>query len=268
MGRIHSAGQIEDAFHAARAAGFSNINLDLIYGLPGQSPDTWAHTLERAIALGPEHISLYALTIEENTPFARWVATGQLAPPDDDLAADLYELADARLRAAGYHQYEISNWARHDAPSLAPEANPRFACRHNLIYWRYQPYWGFGPGAHSAVAGRRWWNLRDPRAYIRRTLANEPVQEGEERIPAALGMGEMMMLGLRLVREGVPHRAFQERWGRTVEEVYGATLRELAEWGLLELLPDRVRLTPAARLIGNQVFQRFLPEGAPADPVP
>ncbi len=260
LGRIHDADQAEAAFHAARAAGFQNINLDLIYGLPRQNPQRWETTLARAIALGPEHISLYALTIEEGTPFARWAAAGRFPYPDDDLAADLYELASQQLGAAGYVQYEISNWARHDAPHLSPIENPRFACRHNLIYWRYQPYWGFGPGAHSAVPGRRWWNLRSPQAYIQRIQAGESVVEDGEHIAPPLGMGEMMMLGLRLTREGVSTQAFQERWGYPLEEVYGPELDELEALGLIERLPDRVRLTPAARLVSNQVFIRFLPD--------
>ncbi len=260
LGRIHSADEAEAAFHAARTAGFENINLDFIYGLPGQKPETWAATLDRAIALGPEHISLYALTIEEGTPFAQWAAAGRFPYPDDDLAADLYELASERLSAAGYVQYEISNWARHDTSPLPSEGNPRFACRHNLIYWRHQPYLGFGPGAHSAIPGRRWWNLRSPQLYIQRIQARESAEEGCETIPPRLGMGETMMLGLRLVREGVSDAMFQARWGRTLDDVFGRELAELEGLGLIERLPGRVRLTPAARLIGNQVFARFLPE--------
>ncbi len=258
LGRIHSAREAEASFHAARAAGFENINLDFIYGLPGQQPETWLATLDRALALQPEHISLYSLTIEEGTPFARWAAEGRIAPPDDDLAAELYELAGERLRAAGYVQYEISNWARHDSTPLLSEENPRFGCRHNLIYWRYQPYLGFGAGAHSMRSGRRWWNLRSPQAYIQHISECQPVEEGHETIGERLGMGEMMMLGLRLVREGVSEAAFQERWGVKPADVFGSELDELEELGLIERLPGRVRLSPRAYLIGNQVFARFL----------
>jgi oxygen-independent coproporphyrinogen-3 oxidase len=260
LGRIHGADEAEAAFHAARAAGFENINLDFIYGLPEQKPETWQATLNRAIALGPEHISLYALTIEEGTPFARWAAASRFPHPDDDLAADLYELAGQRLSAAEYVQYEISNWARHDASPLPAGGNPRFACQHNLIYWRHQPYLGFGSGAHSAISGRRWWNLRRPQSYIERIRAGEFVEEGGETIPPRLGMGEMMMLGLRLVREGVPDATFQAHWRKSLDDVFGRELAELEGLGLIERLPDRVRLTPSARLIGNQVFARFLSE--------
>lgn len=259
LGRIHGADEAEAAFHAARAAGFENINLDFIYGLPGQKPETWLATLDRAIALEPEHISLYSLTIEEGTPFARWAAEGRIAYPDEDLAAELYELASRRLQAAGYVQYEISNWARHDSTSPPADQNPRFACQHNLIYWRYQPYLGFGAGAHSMWPGRRWWNLRSPQAYIQRIREGESVEEGHETIAERLGMGEMMMLGLRLVREGVSELAFQRRWGVSLAEVFGPTLDELEALGLVERLPGRVRLSSRAYLIGNQVFVRFLP---------
>ncbi|MCD6289615.1 MAG: radical SAM family heme chaperone HemW [Anaerolineae bacterium] len=263
LGRIHDAKQAKAAFCAARSAGFTNINLDLIYGLPSQTRETWVSTLNQAIALDPEHLSLYALTVEPGTPFARWVAEGRLPRPDDDLAADLYEIADDVLVANGYAQYEISNWARHDASHLPPTANPRFACRHNLIYWRYQPYLGFGPGAHSMIPGRRWWNIRAPKAYIRQIEEGHIAEAGHETIHDRLGMGEMMMLGLRLVREGVSEAAFQSRWGTTIEEVFSHELAELEDVGLIERMGDRIRLSRHARLVGNQVFARFLPKSNP-----
>ncbi len=277
LGRIHSAEDIDRAFVAARAAGFDNINLDLIYGIPGQDAKIWARTLTRVLALAPEHISCYSLTVEAGTPLAHWVAEGSVPPPDDDLAADLYEQAEAMLAEAGYEHYEISNWARRQGPHL-PSLPPPFTSfgrerglgksggqfspyrsRHNLIYWRNEPYLGFGPGAHSSLGRHRWWNIRSPAAYIRRLAAGEGVIEGEETIGDALAMGETMMLGLRLLQEGVGTEEFAARHGRRLEEVYATELRELQEWGLLEMLDGRVRLTPRGRLLGNQVFQRFLP---------
>lgn len=251
LGRIHSAADVERAFAAARAAGFANINLDLIYGLPGQSVESWRGSLARAAALGPEHISCYALTVEAGTPLARWTEEGRVPPPDNDLAADLYEEAEARLAAAGYEHYEISNWAR--------QAEADHRAQHNLIYWRNEPYLGFGAGAHSSLAGRRWWNVRAPEAYIRRLESGEGAMEGEETISETLAMGETMMLGLRLVQEGVSKEGFARRHGRDLEEVYARELQELEELGLIERAADRVRLTPRGRLLGNQVFQRFLP---------
>ena len=329
LGRIHSAGEAATAFQAARAAGFDNINLDFIYGLPDQSPTTWRRTLEQAIALAPEHLSLYSLTIEEGTPFGEWAAAGRLAQPSPDLAADLYEIADDMLEAAGYLQYEISNWARSDRSPAQPTTHPRFACRHNLTYWRNEAYLGFGPGAHSSEGGRRWAAIRPAPEYIaqittqptdtashpdavaglppdavaglpsdavaglrpshapppdavadlptdamaglrpslpsdavaglRPSHAPPPWVEFSEEIAPPLAMGETMMLGLRLVREGVTFERFQQRHGQSMQAVFGAEIERLARLGLLERLPDRVRLTHQARLVGNQVFAAFLP---------
>ena len=294
LGRIHSAGEAVTAFEAARAAGFTNINLDFIYGLPEQSPATWQRTLERAIALAPEHLSLYSLTIEEGTPFGEWAAAGRLAQPSPDLAADLYEIADELLSDAGFVQYEISNWAKPGQMADLPTANPQFACRHNLTYWRNQTYLGFGPGAHSSEASRRWATIRPVPEYIAQInppaavaspqpglsgavaglrpspsdavaglrpshAAPPPWTDFVEEIDSPLAMGETMMLGLRLVREGVTFERFQQRHGRPMQEIFGAEIERLARRGLLEQLPDRVRLTRQARLVGNQVFAAFLP---------
>ena len=144
LGRIHTAGQAKDAVRFARGAGFDNLNLDLIYGLPGQTLTDWQCSLDEALALEPEHLSLYALTLEEDTPMWNAVSQGLLPAPDPDLSADLYELAEDRLAANGYKHYEISNWAR-----------PGRECRHNLAYWRNLPYLGVGLAAHSCLNGHR-----------------------------------------------------------------------------------------------------------------
>lgn len=288
LGRIHSAEEAVEAFYAARAAGFDNINLDFIYGLPNQDPNAWRRTLAQAIVLGPEHLSLYALTIEEGTLFGDWAAAGRLPYPDPDLAADLYALADEMLASAGYIQYEISNWAKHEGKegkdgkegkegkggnsASAFPSLPFFACRHNLTYWRNEAYLGFGPGAHSSANGRRWAHIKPVAAYIERVTATahtssdrtvEPSEapwvEFVEELDERTRMAETMILGLRLVREGVSFRRFQERHGRPLAEVYGAQIERLAQQGLLEVLPDRVRLTPRARLVGNLVFLAFMP---------
>jgi oxygen-independent coproporphyrinogen III oxidase len=280
LGRIHSAAEAAEAMAAARAAGFNNINLDFIYGLPDQSPATWQRTLERALALAPEHISLYSLTIEEGTPFGDWAAAGRLAQPSPDLAADMYEIADELLASAGYFQYEISNWTK----------GPFYACRHNLTYWHNEVYLGFGPGAHSSEHGQRWAGIRSVPEYIERVIsptvgppravagpsdavaglpdavaglrpshALPPWTDFVEEIDERLAMGETMMLGLRLVQEGVTFQRFQQRHGRPMLDVFGDEIERLEQLGLLERLPDRVRLTRAARLVGNQVFAAFLP---------
>lgn len=251
LGRVHDAPQARQAYQQARAAGFHNVSLDLIFGLPGQTAPEWQATLQQALDLGPEHLSLYALTLEERTPLAGCIARGELLAPDDDLAAEMYELAEAELARAGYAHYEISNWAR-----------PGFECRHNLLYWRNQPYLGLGAGAHSWFAGRRWANVREPRTYIERIERMEcggsPVAESEE-IGLALEMAETAILGLRLVEEGVNLGAFRTRFGVEFTDVYGSEVKELLGLGLLEASPGRVRLTRRGRLLGNQVFQRFLP---------
>jgi oxygen-independent coproporphyrinogen-3 oxidase len=279
LGRIHSASEAVEAFHAARAAGFANINLDFIYGLPDQSPAAWRNTLAKALALAPEHISLYALTVEEGTPFGDWAAAGRLAYPSPDLAADLYEIADEMLASADYVQYEISNWAREEGsegkkgkegnqrPSLPsfpsfpsfPSSVPFLACRHNLTYWRNEAYLGLGPGAHSAEGGQRWAVLRSVPEYIERVQRGESAVDFVEEIDDRLAMGETMMLGLRLVGEGVAFERFAERHGRSLQDAFGAEIKRLEGLGLLERLPDRVRLTKQARLVGNQVFAAFLP---------
>ena len=254
LGRIHSAEEAEAAFVHARAAGFDNINLDFIFGLPQQQLAAWQATLQRALALAPEHLSLYSLIVEEGTPLANWVTSGRVPAPDEDLAADLYEMAQARLAAAGFQQYEISNWARRHP------AGGSFQSQHNLTYWRNADYLGFGPGAVSGEQGRRWANLRSPAEYIRRSQAGEPLTDWEEQATPALAMGETMMVGLRLLEEGVNRAAFQARFGRDVSEIYPDILTELAAAGMIEITPTCVRLTPAAVLIGNRVFARFLPD--------
>ncbi len=282
LGRIHSAAEAKAAFHAARAAGFANINLDFMFGLPGQAPATWAATLQRAIRLGPEHLSLYSLTVEHGTPLSDRVRRGLAASPDDDLAADLYAQACATLEVAGYAQYEISNWAssrdqgaggRRQAPDSVCQASVTsnqqsttnfqipaspFQCRHNLVYWRHEPYLGFGPGAHSFDGARRWWNVKPVPEYICRVEAGRQPERDGESIDRRTAMGEFMMLGLRLVAEGVADVRFSARFGMGPEDVFGVEIAGLVARGLLECLPDRVRLTPQGILLGNQVFAEFL----------
>lgn len=250
LGRRHTWSEAVAAVRAARAAGMDVVNLDLIYGLPGQTLARWQETLEAALALEPDHLSLYALTLEEGTPLEQRVACGELPPPDDDLAAEMYEWAEEHLERAGFVHYEISNWAQ-----IGPEG-PR-VCQHNLVYWHNEPYLGLGAGAASWWGGRRWNNVRHPEEYIRRLTAGGLVAENVEEIPLRLEMGETMMMGLRLL-EGVDDARFRARFGRGLAGVFGAELAHLAEQGLMEWDGQTARLTPRGRLLGNRVFVEFL----------
>lgn len=250
LGRRHDAEDAVDAVRLARAAGIDNLSLDLMFALPGQTLDAWRESVERAVALSPEHLSLYNLTIEPDTPFGAWHAAGKLIVPDDDLAADMYQLAIDRLDAAGYAQYEISNWARRDR-------GHDYRAQHNLRYWRNQSYFGVGAGAHSYFGAVRYANTKAPGRYIDQIRTGESPIDFSERIDQGLAMAESMMLGLRL-DEGVRIADFQQRFTRRPQDVYGSILKELTEVGLLTVDDDVIRLTERGRFLGNEVFSRFL----------
>ena len=279
LGRIHDVQDVYRAVEAARAAGFDNINLDFIFGMPHQSVAGWQNTLDQAIALQPDHLSLYSLIVEENTPLHHWVETGRVDEPDEDLAADLYEIAMARLAEAGYRQYEISNWARTTSADLAAELRqsgggqgqelPQLASRHNLVYWRNEEYLGIGPGAHShlrvrndvgASESHRWGNRKPVPGYNRRIETGQSVDAFHEVIDAATAMGESMMVGLRLTDAGVERAHFAALHGVDCIDFYAQQFDALTRDGLVEVLPDRVRLTPHGKMLGNQIFLRFLPD--------
>ncbi|MCP4166468.1 MAG: radical SAM family heme chaperone HemW [Chloroflexi bacterium] len=257
LGRIHSTGDAIRAMTLARKVGFENINLDLMFGMPQQTPAIFQHTLLRAIDLAPEHLSLYNLVVESGTPLATWVAKGQVSEPDPDLAADLYELACELLQQAGYHHYEISNWAR---GPLQYDGLPHYACHHNLVYWRNQSYLGLGPGAHSSVEPHRWSAVRPVGAYIKSVEEGVSARGYEERISKELAMAETMMLGLRLVEVGVDRQMFQKRFGLDAVDAYADELSSLQDRELVSIDAKRLRLTPRAKLLGNEVFAAFLPE--------
>lgn len=266
LGRIHSWDEAVASYHASRAAGFDNISLDLMYGLPGQTLEQWNETVARCLELGPEHLSLYALTLEPGTPLAETLALGEVPLPDPDLAADMYEAASERLHEAGFWQYEISNWARGDYPAPAVWALPpdgeteSISSRvslHNLIYWRNEPWIGLGAGAHSWFRERRWSNLPHPQAYIS-AMTHSHLQGYSEApvLPATLA-GETMMMGLRLA-EGITDGRFFEMLGQHLGDLYGDVIDRLAGYGLVHWDGDRLRLTQHGRLLGNLVFQEFL----------
>lgn len=264
--REHDFVDVVNSVKWARQAGFDNLNLDWIFGLPGQSLASWQRNLELAVGLAPEHLSLYALSIEHGTPFKELDGRGLLALPDGDAAAEMYELADRMLADGGFVQYEISNWAKPGA-----DGQPR-TCRHNLQYWRNLPYAGLGAGAHGFLAGHRTANVLAPAAYIKRMreaaadpaaaaasgLPRTPATASAELVDARREMGETMMMGLRLVREGVSQDGFAQRFGSTLEQEYGRSITALQRRGLLETASGALRLTQQGRLLGNQVFMEFV----------
>jgi putative oxygen-independent coproporphyrinogen III oxidase len=190
--RVHSPESVRRAWVAVRAAGYSNVNLDLIYGAPGETLDSWERTLAETIALVPEHVSAYALTIEPATALGRAVARGDVPAPDPDVQADMFLLACSMLGDAGYGHYEISNWAK-----------PGYECQHNVGYWRRQPYLGLGAGAHSYRDDRRWWNVRPPEEYLATVERGELPVGGSETLDASDTYLEEVFLRLRIL-EGVP----------------------------------------------------------------
>src|SRR3984957_12467055 len=191
--RDHQPGRPADCVRWAREAGFEHVSLDLIYGTPGESDDDWRRSLAAAIDAGPDHVSAYALIVEDGTRLAAKVRRGEIAAPDDDAMADRYLIADELLSAAGFTWYELSNWATSD----------KAHCRHNLLYWTGGNWWGFGPGAHSHVGGVRWWNVKHPTAYAQRLAEGGSPGAARERLTAAEQRMEEIMLRVRLA-EGLP----------------------------------------------------------------
>ncbi|HOV79692.1 MAG TPA: radical SAM family heme chaperone HemW [Bacillota bacterium] len=245
LGRRHGRRDVENAVRWAREAGFQNINLDLIYGIPGQAAEGWLETLERAVAIAPEHISAYGLQLEEGTPLARAVARGELVPCAEETELLMYLKAVDYLTSNGYMHYEISNFAK-----------PGRQCAHNLGYWLNLPYLGLGAAAHSFFRNRRFRNESSLARYHEKLLRGEyPV---EEELPVTLDaeMAETMFLGLRLI-DGVSLSSFCRRFGRCPGEVYREEIAGLKKAGLIELKGDFLRLTGAALPVANRVFREF-----------
>ena len=245
LDRVHTGDDAERAFRSAREAGFTNVSLDLMFGIPFQTIDMAARDIERALDLGPEHLSAYELTIEPGTAFHAQQARGELGGlPDEDTALRMWELRDSALSAAGYERYEISNFAK-----------PGFACRHNLNYWRRGDYLGLGAGAHSLVEGERFWNHARPDVYAKN--ASDPTA-GKERVDEPeKALGEALMLGLR-VKEGVSLMRIAQECGADPEDAFGELFRELETSGLLARENGHLRLSDKGTLLANQVLAKFL----------
>jgi oxygen-independent coproporphyrinogen-3 oxidase len=250
LGRNHEAADAQSALRAARAAGFDNVSLDLIFGWPGQTRESWRADLDAVLGWdgGPDHLSLYSLIVEPGTPMADAVARGILHPAEDDLSADLYEDAIDRLHADGWLHYEIANFAR----------RPDRQSRHNTIYWRNGEYLGLGAGAHGRIGSQRLLNHLLPRTYIDAVRAGESGVSNVEELSPEMERGETMMIGLRLLHEGIGEAAFLARHGRTLDAAYGPEITALTGMGMIERLPDRIRLTGRGMMMANDVAERFV----------
>jgi oxygen-independent coproporphyrinogen-3 oxidase len=270
MDRQHTFEEVVKAVEWSRETGINSVNLDLIYGLPAQSLQAWMSSLENALSLHPDHLSLYALTLEHGTPMQNKVQSGVLAAPDPDLAADMYEAASDRLADVGFVQYEISNWAR------TKNTDQTHACNHNLQYWRNLSYMGVGAGAHGFINHYRTVNIATPQAYINRLnnrttsrnnmnkelkFPRNPATDQINPIDTNTEIGETMMMGLRLVQEGVSAHEFLQRFGISLLDRYTHQIGKLVSLGLLEWTREpatRLRLTSKGRLLGNLVFREFI----------
>ena len=238
LDRVHTPGRAVQAVAEARAAGFDDVSLDLIYGTPGESVADWRTSLETALAAEPEHVSAYALIVEDGTPLARRIRRGELPAPDDDDLADKYELADEMLGRAGYDWYELSNWAR-----------PGHPCRHNLAYWRSTDWWGIGAGAHSHIGGVRWWNVKHPAVYTDRLAGSRSPGHAREVLTGDQRRAEQVLLEIRLA-DGLPESRLlaSER----------ARVDDLAARKLLVRVGDRLVLTLEGRLLADAVVRDLL----------
>jgi oxygen-independent coproporphyrinogen-3 oxidase len=241
LDRTHRPGRPEEVVAEARAAGFEHVNLDLIYGTPRETEADWQASLDAAVAAGPDHVSAYALVVEEGTALARQVAQGVVEPVDDDVAADRYVQADETLAAAGFQWYEVSNWATSEAAR----------CHHNELYWNDANWWGAGPGAHSHVGGVRWWNVKHPARYAAMLESGQSPAAGRETLDPTARTLERVMLGVRL-RDGLSML--------DVPEPARIKVPQLVTWGLVESEPfhaGRVVLTQRGRLMADAVVREL-----------
>jgi oxygen-independent coproporphyrinogen-3 oxidase len=249
LGRIHTAEQSRRTFSDAREAGFNNVSIDLMHSLPAQSLEQWRTELQHAVTLRPEHTSIYGLTVEEGTPFAQMYPHGCQDLGDEDLAAQMFELADELLAASGYEHYEIASYARPDCRS-----------RHNSGYWRRDGYLGLGVAAHSLLRnghGVRFSNPETLDEYRRMVMSGQLARHDEQILTQQDAMAEYMFLGLRMA-DGVGRAEFVREFGRSLESVYGPAVAELVSFGLLVENNGTLSVTRRGMLLSNQVFNRFL----------
>ena len=244
--RRHTAEQAARCVELAREAGFENIGLDLMYAIPGQTMQSWQETLEAAFELGPQHLSVYALTFEPGTPFWHRMKRGEISPAEDESELAMMEAAQRFLESHGYERYEISNYAL-----------PGRRCAHTLGCWRGEEYLGLGAGAHSFVGGVRWRNARGPADYIRMLEQGALPVEAAERLDQASGLEEALLMGLR-VREGVDTEKMLARFGRDPAKVYRKAIEELSDLGYIECRDGGLRLTAEGWRVANAVLARLV----------
>lgn len=246
LGRIHHGQRAKQVVSDARTAGFDNLSLDLMYGLPGQTAATWRQTMECAMSLAPDHLSAYQLSIDEDTAFAELAGRGELQIPGEDLVLEMDAVTAEITGNAGLEQYEISNYAR-----------PGYTCRHNLIYWSNEEYLGFGAGSVSYRDGVRTGRIKDPKTYCSMIEQGRESIETSEQLDRIDSFKETVIMGLRL-HTGVSERRLQQRYGSGLSEVYGATLDILTEGGLVMFQDDFLRLTDRGRLLANLVMAELV----------
>lgn len=246
LGRIHTKDQFLENLANIKKAGFENINIDLIFSLPGQTFDDWKETLDNVIKLKPQHLSCYSLKIEEDTVFGELLEKGELSEPDEELDRLMYRYACDRLTDSGYNHYEISNFSK-----------PGFRCRHNLIYWKADEYIGLGAGAHSYFNGVRYNNKYGIAEYIKSGDSEGFSKENRQEISFAESMSEFMILGLRLL-EGVSYNDFEARYGERMTDVFGKPINILESRKLIDVDQHGVKLTSLGLDLANQVFMEFI----------
>lgn len=246
LGRPHTAAEAAQTAKLAQQAGFANLNIDLMCGLPDQTLESWSETLTQALALRPQHLSIYELTIEEGTPFARQQKEGKLLLPDEDAALRMLEAARQMTKEAGFHRYEISNYAL-----------PGCECRHNINYWRNNDYIGIGPGAVSCLDGMRKSAVADAAEFCSRIEKGQEVWEHEECLEPEAAFRETVIMGLRMT-EGLALDELRRRFSIDAAAYYGETLARLTKQGLLELADGRLRLTAQGLLLANPVMAELV----------